>query len=104
MSKRRRTDVNANEVEVAPAARFYRGALTQAEQSDMPAALEVTGIDQEIAMLRLRLRSALKDNPEDLRLMFKGLAVLVRLVATRYQLSKDDTHHLEEAALASFRV
>ena len=49
------------------AKRFYEEALTQAERADFPVALDVEGVDQEIAVLRLRLRTALKNRPEDLR-------------------------------------
>ena len=53
--------------------RFYTQALTEAERSDLPLALEVDGVDQEIAVLRLRLRSMLEERPDDLTLMFKGI-------------------------------
>ena len=68
--------------------RFYAQALTEAERSDLPLALEVDGVDQEIAVLRLRLRSMLEERPDDLTLMFKGIELLTKAVATRYRLSK----------------
>lgn len=85
--------MTAKEVVVAPS-RFYRGALSEAEESDLPAALEVEGIDEEIALLRLRLRTALEEHPEDVQLMFKGVELLVKLVATRYRLSKGSERDL----------
>ena len=68
--------------------RFYAEALTEAERSDLPPALEVDGVDQEIAVLRLRLRSMLEERPDDLTLMFKGIELLTKAVAARYRLSK----------------
>ena len=67
---------------------FYKEALTEAERSDLPVALEMDDLDQEIALLRLRLRSAIEQRPDDLALMFKGIELLARAVATRYRLSK----------------
>ena len=67
---------------------FYRDALSEAERSDLPVALEIDDLDQEIALLRLRLRSAIEERPDDLALMFKGIELLARAVATRYRLSK----------------
>jgi hypothetical protein len=81
----------------AKARRFYEEALTQAEQADFPVALEVEGIDQEIALLRLRLRGALQEHPEDLQLMLRGIALLVRALAAKYRLPKADQDALAEA-------
>ena len=67
---------------------FYGRALSEAERADLPVALEIEGVDEEIALLRLRLRTALTERPEDLQLMFKGIDLLAKTVATRYRLSK----------------
>jgi len=68
---------------------FYRGALTEAERADLPIALEMEGITEEIAALRLRLRTAIKDHPEDTELMLKGMNTLARLVSARYRLGEE---------------
>jgi hypothetical protein len=67
---------------------FYAQALTEAERADLPAAREIEGMDEEIALLRLRLRTALLENPDDLTLMMKGIELLAKTVATRYRLPK----------------
>ena len=72
------------------AKRFYEKALTQAERREFPVALEVEGVDQEIAVLRLRLRTALKHRPEDLQLMLRGVVMLVQALAAKYRLPKAD--------------
>jgi uncharacterized membrane protein YccC len=68
---------------------FYHAALSEAERDDLPLAREVPGVDEEIAVLRLRLRSALQEHPEDLPLMLKGIELLVRALSASYRLSKD---------------
>jgi hypothetical protein len=68
--------------------RFYAEALSAAEQADLPEALEVDGMDEEIAVLRLKLRKALEQRPQDVPLIFRGIDLLARVVATRYRLSK----------------
>jgi hypothetical protein len=68
--------------------RFYADALTEAERTGLAEALAVEGVDEEIAVLRLRLRSALEQRPADLLLMFKGVELLARAVGARYKLSK----------------
>jgi hypothetical protein len=81
----------------AKAKRFYQEALSQAEKADFPVALRVEGVDQEIAVLRLRLRTALQDHPEDLQLMLRGVVLLVQALAAKYRLPKADQEQLLEA-------
>ncbi|MFQ5879777.1 MAG: hypothetical protein ACE5IZ_06375 [Dehalococcoidia bacterium] len=66
--------------------RFYRQALSEAERLELDAARQVEGLDEEIALLRLRLRRALVDHPEDMQLMTKGMELLVKAVAAKYRL------------------
>jgi hypothetical protein len=66
---------------------FYREALDEAERLELERAGEIEGLDDEIALLRLRLRRAIEEHPEDMQLFVKGLEILVRAVGTRYRLS-----------------
>ncbi len=66
---------------------FYAAALTDAERLRLADARHVDGLDEEIALLRVRLRSALEQRPEDFDLLRDGIALLVRAVATQYRLS-----------------
>jgi len=81
----------------ARARRFYAEALTAAERADLPVALEIDGVDEEIAVLRLRLRTALEKSPEDLPLMLRGIELLTRAVARRYRLAKPDADQVSES-------
>lgn len=80
---------------------FYVEAMTAAERLDLAEAMQVDGVDQEIALLRLRLRSAAKD-PENLALMFKGIELLAKVVATRYGLGKTGREEIQEALVSAF--
>ena len=66
---------------------FYAAALTDAERLHLADARRVDGLDEEIALLRVRLRSALEERPEDFDLLRDGIALLVRAVATQYRIS-----------------
>lgn len=73
-----------------PVPSFYRSVLDEAE---LMSALEVEGIDQELAVLRLRLKTLLDKQPRDYELMLKGVQSIVRAAGTRYRISaksKDD--------------
>lgn len=85
---------------------FYAKALSQAEIVALEEAMQVTGLDQEIALLRLRLLQALEEEPKDLELMLKGTALLARMVATKFGLSKTDEADMVaaiERAVASLK-
>jgi len=79
------------------AKRFYEEVLTRTERHDFRVALDVEGVDQEIAMLRLRLRAAMKEHPEDLQLMLRGVVMLVQALAAKYRLPKADQEALTAA-------
>jgi hypothetical protein len=76
--------------------------MNDAERLAFDEAMGVDGIDEEIALLRLRLRTAITKEPEDLPLMFKGIALLARVVATRYGLGKTGREEMQEALLQAF--
>ncbi len=69
---------------------FYGSALKAAEQIDLKEAAGVEGLDEEIAVLRVKLRGALAERPDDLALMLRGIELLVKAVSARYRLSKDE--------------
>jgi hypothetical protein len=66
---------------------FYSAALSRAERLRLSRARKVKGLDEEIALLRLKLLGLLEEHPEKVELLFKGLNLLLRAVATRYKLS-----------------
>ncbi|MGQ9572789.1 MAG: hypothetical protein ACUVV3_06345 [Dehalococcoidia bacterium] len=64
---------------------FYRAALSEAEKWEW--AREMEGLDAEVALLRVKLKEALEERPEDLQLIAKGIDLLVKAVAAKYRLS-----------------
>ena len=83
--------------------RFYEQALDEAETTELEGAKQVEGLDDEIALLRLRLRSLLSERPEDLTLMFKGVELLTKAVSARYRMSKGDKNELSESLATVIR-
>ena len=94
---------------------FYECVLDDAERDSVQVAKEVEGIDEEVALLRLRLRTVIKGNPvpkekpenpdlspeklegssedfkgklEDFALMLRGLDALRRLVEVKFRLGE----------------
>jgi hypothetical protein len=79
------------------AATFYSEALSEAERVDFQSALKVQGIDEEIAVLRMRLRSAIASGECELALMLKGIDMLVKAVAAKYKLGPGSEELLEQS-------
>ncbi len=69
------------------AAGFYSSALSRAERMRLPKARATEGLDEEIALLRVRLYRLAQEHPEQLELLLKGVGTLIRVVALKYKLS-----------------
>ena len=76
---------------------FYTKVLDEAEQLDFELASGVKGIDDEIALLRVKIKSLLENEPENIRLIMQMTNALERLVRTRYNISKEQRKGLKEA-------
>jgi hypothetical protein len=82
---------------------FYTRALGEAEKNLLPQARELEGLDEEIALLRVKLIQVLREKPQDLELLLKGVGMLVRAVSTRYRLSKKGEEDLYQSVLGVLR-
>jgi hypothetical protein len=85
----------------AAARNFYRQALDQAERLDLERAQEIEGLDDEIALMRVRLKRAVQEHPQDVQLLVKGLDILMRAVGARYRLSPKSRKDLTENLAAT---
>jgi len=76
---------------------FYSKVLDEVERLDFELATGVDGIDDEIALLRVKIKSVLEHDPENIRLIMQATDALAKLVKTRYNISKEDKKGLKEA-------
>ena len=76
---------------------FYSKALDEAERLDFELVAGVDGIDDEITLLRVKIKSILEHNPENIKLVMEATNTLARLVKTRYDISKEQKKGLKEA-------
>ena len=61
---------------------FYSKVLDEAEQFDFELASGVNGIDDEIALLRVKIKSILEKDPENIKLIMQATNTLAGLVKT----------------------
>ncbi|MER3449299.1 MAG: hypothetical protein C4315_05865 [Chloroflexota bacterium] len=74
-------------------AEFYSARLGPAERLLFEQALKLEGLDQEVALLRLRIRQDL-DDPKGL---MRGIDLLVKALRTRYRLGPDRSERIYQA-------
>ena len=76
---------------------FYLPALDDVAALQLEEARGVEGLDEEIAMLRLKLRELLQDRPGEVDLHLRAATVLANLVKVRYAVTKEEKRGLKEA-------
>lgn len=76
---------------------FYSRALDEAEQLELEEAAELSGLDDEIAVLRVMLKRLIEEYPDEIRLQMEAANTLARLVRTRYHITKEQKKSLKEA-------
>ncbi len=76
---------------------FYSRSLDEAEGLDFELAQGIEGIDDEIALLRVKIKSLLEKDPENLKLVMEAASTLARLVTTRYKISKEQKKALSNS-------
>ena len=75
---------------------FYESALSRAERARLPKARATEGLDEEIALLRVKLHHLATEEPEKFDLLLKAVTALARLVALKYKLSDRPTEELSK--------
>ena len=84
----------------SPSARkqsLYTKVLDEAEKLDFELASGVSGIDDEIALLRVKIKSILGGEPQNIKLLVDVTNALERLIRTRYKITKEQRKGLKEA-------
>jgi hypothetical protein len=76
---------------------LYARYLTAEERMEMAQAVLAEGLDEEIALLRVKIQGVLKWDADNIDLLSRGMTTLANLVRTRYNLNKKDKSSLKEA-------
>jgi hypothetical protein len=77
---------------------FYGSALDAAHQVMLKYAADMEGLDEEIDLLRVKLRDLVGDDERTVRLMIRGMELLARLVSARHRLSKKAEKEIADSA------
>ena len=76
---------------------FYSKVMDEAEKADFELAMEVDGIDEEIALLRVKIKSLVQYDPHNIRFIMQAIDSIGRLIRTRFSISKNDKKGLMDA-------
>jgi hypothetical protein len=74
---------------------FYSSTLTPAEICEFWNIANLEGVAPEIAVLRIKLRSALQNNPGNKRVLGEASKLLSRWYRAKYGLDRTDTFYLK---------
>jgi hypothetical protein len=92
-------------------ANYYASrAMSKAERMELNRAAERSGLSDEIALLRVRLKAAMEAPPEDkqarrdVRVLTEAMWVLLRAVAVEYRISPKATKDLAESLAGTLQI
>ena len=71
--------------------------MGESQWQDFELAENIEGIDYEIAVLRVKLKSILEKDPDNMVLITRTTNAMDRLVRTRFKIGKGDNKGLREA-------
>ena len=95
------TDVARIEVAPPRASEFYARCVGDAAKLIEAAA--ISGLDKELAMVRVKLEEHARDHPEDLRLILAGAKLVSQMVAQQYRMSPARADELADNLGATIR-
>lgn len=76
---------------------FYSKVLDEAEQLELEKAREIEGIDDEIALFRVKIHSVLEKDPDNLKLVMQATGTLAKLLRIKYNLDKTQGKGIKDA-------
>jgi len=74
---------------------FYSKTLTPEQQKTLSGAARVKGLNREVAVLRVKIASILKNDPQNLAVLFQAVSALGRTLRTRQSLVHADRQQSE---------
>ena len=76
---------------------FYSQVLDEAEKLQLDEARAVEGIDEEIAILRVKLLTLINQHPERIDMLMIAASTIARLVRTKFNITSGQKKSLKDA-------
>jgi hypothetical protein len=71
---------------------FYSNVFDDSEKRNLKMAYQIKGLDEEINLLRVKIKSVAERDPQNLRLISQAVVSLARLLRIRETNSKKEPH------------
>ncbi len=81
---------------------FYERGLSEAERDDLAEARGVHGLAEEAALLRVRLREVIAQQPEDWDVLLSGVRLLVNVLLAQHRLTGQQAEDLTASLAGVF--
>ena len=78
---------------------YYSSVLTGGDRADLIDASHIIGLDDEIALIRGRLKAVVKSSPDNIRLISHLASTLARLMRTNQKLGFENAAEFEKNRL-----
>jgi hypothetical protein len=76
---------------------FYEKVLDDAEKIDFATVLGNDTVDDEIALLKVKIKAVVEKDPENIQLIMQATNMLAKLVKIKYSMNKKEEKSLGEA-------
>ena len=76
---------------------FYSRVLDEAQKLQLDQARDVEGIDEEIAVIRVKLLTLMDQHPQRIDLQLLAATTIARMVRTRFHISSGGNRSLKDA-------
>jgi len=82
---------------------FYARVLSPRDREVLQAAASLNGLDQEIALLRMKILSIISNTPDNHAVLLLAVTALTRALKARHQILKDNPQEIAVAIANVFR-
>jgi hypothetical protein len=79
---------------------YYSRVLTPEQENDLPVAALIDNVDHEIAVLRVKIASIMKNDPYNYPLLLQALSLLTRMLRFRPDRTGHVMSNIKELSLA----
>ena len=69
---------------------FYSRVLTDPERRNLETAVDVDGLDNEIALLRVKIKSIIERDPDNVQLIVRAINTLTKMILAKTIVAKQD--------------
>lgn len=75
---------------------FYSEVIDENQQQDLEQAIAVEGLDEEIALLRVKIKALVRKDPDNIKLIARAVESMAKVVRIKYALGLNEKTTLKD--------